>query len=192
MEKKNKILLIIFGIIILGLIIYIIFSKSKDNDCITYTTIKGLYTGELDAIEYLFDENDKEIENKYKAEYKLYLYENGTFVYSTYEMISTIGFGNYIITGNKILLNMTFSMGTGEGININEDTKYELIINDNGNIKNNNIDKDLKELNPNGLTLIKTDSKNEKEFLEAFNYFDLLNKNQLVNDYDPSEHETEE
>ena len=107
-------------------------------------------------------------------------------------MISTIGFGNYIITGNKILLNMTFSMGTGEGININEDTKYELIINDNGNIKNNNIDKDLKELNPNGLTLIKTDSKNEKEFLEAFNYFDLLNKNQLVNDYDPSEHETEE
>ena len=112
---------------------------TKQTDKVySYSQIKGVYTFESEKFDGV---NGKDSQ----VAYKLFLYENGTFVYYKAYAINQGEIGNYTIDGNKILLNVLFYTGSDMAIRVieKEDLKT-LIVNDNETIEDSS--SNIKEL----------------------------------------------
>ena len=149
-EEKGKnliigallcIIILLIAAIILLLTNKSTFKKSNTNEdntqtvetTYTYKEIKGLYSykGNLQKDDY---------GNDYREDYRLYLYENGTFIYNNYTLGPHGHIGNYIIVDNTIKLNYLYGTVGGTGMFPETGTEEITIKNDNELIftKNNN------------------------------------------------------
>ena len=125
-EEKGKniiigallcIIILLIAAIILLLTNKSTFKKSNTNEdntqtvetTYTYKEIKGLYSykGNLQKDDY---------GNDYREDYRLYLYENGTFIYNNYTLGPHGHIGNYIIVDNTIKLNYLYGTVGGTGM----------------------------------------------------------------------------
>lgn len=204
MEKKSKgktITIVILVLMVLGLAGYIVYDKvivkekdekevankveEKTNENIyIYDQIKGVYHGTIK------DESDGVVN---EITYNLYLDEDGTFVYQTFNNLGGAAsnlLGNYIIKDNKIILNSLFNQGSDVAVTLitkedmenakKEQTSGEThfydyfdpsFIIENGNLKHNN------------LVLSKNTEAKDKNIVDTDDFRTRLEKGQLMNDY---------
>lgn len=149
-------------------------NSKKEKNSYSYNNMKGLYTF---TSEKYMDES-----NEVQQSFYLYLYENGTFVYRENFMISIRYLGNYTIVNNKIILNNLFSTNSGTGIHVNEKENLVTIeITDNKTIVDTS--RKIEKLNLSNITLTKSSTDDEKEFLDKNDFLDLLNNDEFINTY---------
>ena len=138
-KKSNVIYIIIILILLLavgGLVYLIKTSDSLKCDCkdcdkqvkedetktYTYENISGKYEGyqKVEDIESPFDKVGEEF----------ILYKNGTYVYNLYWDAAAGDVGNYIIEGNKIIMNVMYRTTSSTDTHIEYNKKRILTIND--------------------------------------------------------------
>ena len=139
-------------------------TNTSEKKTFSYSDVQGLYNGTATD-----SAKDEEGSNR---NYELYLYENGTFIYSNYISTSAGYIGNYTIVDNTINLNYLFSTGNDSALTAASGTKT-LKINDDGSITDTKPDKSSSS----NLSLRK-DSK-----AEDIEYFSTHNVNYLINNY---------
>ena len=139
-------------------------TNTSEKKTFSYSDVQGLYNGTATD-----SAKDEEGSNR---NYELYLYENGTFIYSNYISTSSGYIGNYTIVDNTINLNYLFSTGNDSALTAAPGTKT-LKINDDGSITDTKPDKSSSS----NLGLRK-DSK-----AEDIEYFSTHNVNYLINNY---------
>ena len=139
-------------------------TNTSEKKTFSYSDVQGLYNGTATD-----SAKDEEGSNR---NYELYLYENGTFIYSNYISTSSGYIGNYTIVDNTINLNYLFSTGNDSALTAASGTKT-LKINDDGSITDTKPDKSSSS----NLGLRK-DSK-----AEDIEYFSTHNVNYLINNY---------
>ena len=139
-------------------------TNTSEKKTFSYSDVQGLYNGTATD-----SAKDEEGSNR---NYELYLYENGTFIYSNYISTSSGYIGNYTIVDNTINLNYLFSTGNDSALTAASGTKT-LKINDDGSITDTKPDKSSSS----NLSLRK-DSK-----AEDIEYFSTHNVNYLINNY---------
>ena len=131
------------------------FNLNGENSNIDFESISGVYTYSLNSDE----------EDGYFCE--LYLFNNGTFKYEYCSIFAQGVIGNYIIKGNKIVLNKLFETGSDIGLTVTEG-EAELNLNEDGTISN--INKILDEpdfINDlSNVKLTKLSKDEEKEYIE--------------------------
>ena len=128
--KKVKVLtfLLIFtiiAIIVMGYFIHTFYNeKANENNKVnslneetsnnySYSDIQGFYKG-------VARDKDEEETNR---EYELYLSENGTYLYIDYLEAQVGTIGNYIVNGDKIILNYLFAIGNDISLTATEGKK---------------------------------------------------------------------
>lgn len=118
----------------------------------SYKDIKGFYSFE------------KKIQDDIEEYYYLYLYENGTFKYQYGTMGVSSIIGNYIIEGNKLVLNKIFVGGGDVGLRT-ASGEMELTINSDGTITDSYISSLAIYNQKSNVTLKRTSEKEEQEYL---------------------------
>lgn len=185
--KKGLVIFLI--LIILGLAGYIVYDKvmvKETNEPIkeekkvekeityTYEDMKGLYTFTGDPV---YSEG---AEGNITPTYNLYLYENGTFNYQYTGVATPQGMvGNYIIEGDKIILNYLYTTGSDVSLTRTTETKTLVIGKDNTLTDNN---QPLSLVSSKSINLEKASESAENEFVENTPSFDkMLNEYPVFN-----------
>ncbi len=138
----------------------------------TYDSVKGLY-------KYIGETITNELGSEYFAYFYLHLYENGTFSYEMGTGAPWGYMGNYIIEGNKIVLNYLFSTDSGAGMIVTTGSKTititanDTLVDANPLVTAGNIKK---------VTLKKASSAEESEFLQGGGFSHRLNNSYIFND----------
>lgn len=196
-KKKNNLIIILVGVIFVILVTsWILFttgtitlsSNKATNDtldnniqknqisdnCTTgykYSDLKGLYKYESGTLK---DESG----NEYNAWYSLYLYDNGTYQYRMGTIAPFGNMGNYIIEGDKIILNYLFTTSSGSGINVVNGTK-KITINSTSSLSDSvNFPEELPNKN---ITLTRASENEAQNFLKNNDFQDFLNNNPIFN-----------
>lgn len=183
---KKNIFLGVLIVIIFGLCGYIFYDKSNPNNnkenqvenennvtnnnvVYTYSDIKGLYETMLSL------DIDGE---KLDVYYSLYLWENGTFKYQ-YSAQAPFGvMGNYVIDGDKIILNYLFKTNSGASIEVTAGTKTLSINSDNSLI---DYDYQFKSNDIDSIKLEKANSVDENTYLQTYDFNKILNSYEILN-----------
>lgn len=156
----------------------IVENKKNNEKVYDYKTVSGLYTSNI-KIDNLEDE----------AFYSLYLFENGMYKYEYGVMVPSGTIGNYVIEGNKIILNELFSTGSDVSTTvIPEKTMITISINEDGSLADNNnvisVDDENIKNKLNNVNLKKETEQKQKEYINAMgNINKYLNRTYLVNNY---------
>lgn len=115
----------IIAIIVMGYFIHTFYNeKANENNKVnslneetsnnySYSDIQGFYKG-------VARDKDEEETNR---EYELYLSENGTYLYIDYLEAQVGTIGNYIVNGDKIILNYLFAIGNDISLTATEGKK---------------------------------------------------------------------
>ena len=128
---KKNVVIVILVILVLGMGGYLVYNKAIDKDVkeesnTNKTEIKLTnkeYTYKELAGNYYFETNANFDEiPELKVMFRLVLDENGTFNYQHASQIPEGFLGNYIIDGNKIILNYTFGTGSDSALYYNVGT----------------------------------------------------------------------
>ena len=130
----------------------------------TYKQLNGLYNYDVPTSEV-----DEEA-GKFGGSYNLYLYENGTYVYSSPAGARYGQIGNYIIENDNITLNSLFTFGSGLGINTNFETKQVTI-------------QDINTLKVDNTVLSKT---NNDDFIKYNDFNKMIENHPVINEYTKS------
>ncbi|MEE3343035.1 MAG: hypothetical protein VZS44_02980 [Bacilli bacterium] len=133
---------------------------TKEKNEYSYEKLEGLYS-------YKKDSSNEELD---KIVYNLYLYKNGTYVYSLSDDNKVGEIGNYIIKDSNIRLNSLFAFNSDGGIYSNFEGKLLTIMNST-------------QLKVNDIIFYKN-NKDEKDFLENNNFIDVIDKRSITNKYD--------
>ena len=185
-EKNYAIVLLIVIIIILSVLCVlfatgIVSLKLKKGDTITnnkneittvdnnYNNIIGVYKAsyDVDKIENLNCPNEIVVTLK--------LFEDGTFSYTQHRCVSSGIFGNYIINGDKLILNNWFNTENDVGFHTAIKGSKSLIIGDNGFLIDNNPEELLaKEIKQNVINLEKSQEKLEASYFKY--YLEMLDR----------------
>ncbi|MDO4963099.1 MAG: hypothetical protein Q4E75_03275 [bacterium] len=155
-KSKNRLVIIVVFLILIifGLVGYIIYDKfMSNNDVInvnennneeqkieqsrqyTYEDVAGVYYYETEMYKPI-EEEEFYLHNNYF----LTLSDDGTFSLDVAVMSHGGLIGNYILKGNKVILNILFSTNNGAGFGFTEDMKQhiELTIKDDNTLLTNN------------------------------------------------------
>ena len=184
-ENKNNGMLvgILIGIIIMLLVVWGLFvtgtigfktntttdneqtrentGEERNDNLYTYKQLNGLYT-------YVVPTNEvDEAAGKFGGSYNLYLYDNGTYVYSSPAGTRYGQIGNYIIENNIITLNSLLTFGSGVGINTSFETKQVTI-------------QDLNVLKVDDAVLSKTTNE---DFIKYNDFNKMIENNPILNEY---------
>ena len=162
--KKN--IVIIALLLIIGVFgIYYFMCNDKDKSY-TYNDIAGLYT---------YDESIKFEDETFTASYQLYLYEDGTFIYTRAMNAISGNLGNYIIVDDEIHLNYLFSSGSDVALSVMSGNKVLKI---NGDNSLTETDADSKEIK-----FVKVSKDKENEYLKYNDFSNMLKTYSLINEY---------
>lgn len=160
--KKN--IVIIALLLIIGVFgIYYFMCNDKDKSY-TYNDIAGLYN---------YEESIEIDDETFTASYQLYLYEDGTFIYTRAMNTISGNLGNYIIVDDEIHLNYLFSSGSDIALSVMSGNKVLKI-----NSDNSLTDTDSKEIK-----FTKASSDKEKEYLKYNDFSNMLKTYSLINEY---------
>ena len=143
-------------------------ASSEETQSYTYENIEGLYT---------YEENIIVDNQKLKERTDLLLNADGTYFYSRAVRVSLRHAGNYIIDGNKIILNRLFTISDGPQL-VPYFEKITLTINEDKTIKYN-----IKETEDEYIkneTLAKNTDDEKENFIKAY---DADKENLLNNSY---------
>ena len=129
-------------------------SSNKSNNSYTYSQMKGLYT---------YESNDNN-ENGELAPVvnKLYLYEDGRFVYMLPVRTPYGYIGNYVIENNKIILNYEYQISGGSSLIVKVGERKDLLFNNDNTISDGST------------KLVKENDSKEDEFLKDYDYKHII------------------
>lgn len=127
----------------------------------SYSDIQGFYKG-------VARDKDEEETNR---EYELYLSENGTYLYIDYLEAQVGTIGNYIVNGDKIILNYLFAIGNDISLTATEGKKTL-------NIGKNNL---ITDSEPERTKATSIELKKENEPYDP--YYSTNGVNYLINNY---------
>lgn len=134
--------------------------KSNSNSY-TYKQLNGLYNYDVPTNEV------DEAAGNFGGSYKLYLYDNGTYVYSSPSGARYGQIGNYIIENDRITLSSLFTFGSGVGINTSFETKQVVI-------------QDINTLKVDNTVLSKTSND---DFIKYNDFKNMIENSPVINEY---------
>ena len=136
-------------------------TEESNNNSYTYKQLNGLYNYDVPTSEV------DEAAGIFGGSYKLYLYDNGTYVYSSPSGARYGQIGNYIIENDSITLNSLFTFGSGVGINTSFGAK-QVVIQDNNTLKVDNT--------------VLTKTSND-DFIKDNDFKNMIENSPVINEY---------